>query len=109
MLYFGVQDKNKKGHYLFDKRLFLSLRLEDAPNNIDGGFCPETREQGKALLTHSDGKTILAFWDYSGDSRPGSNSNFIENGTLSFAEMLALAKAEFPSIFHRFDFDVTQV
>lgn len=108
MLYFGVEKKDRAGHYLFDEQM-RSLNYSETFDKIDGGFCPQGPEkQGVATLTHINGQTVLAFWDRSGDSRFGSNSNFIEKGTLSFDEMLCSAKEKFPLVFERLDFDIIE-
>ena len=112
MLYFGVKEKGRAGHFLYDERLrhvgdpALFARLVEL--GIDGVRCPvDTRREGAARVTLADEFTILSFWDYSGDSRPGSNSNFIETGVHSFEEMLERARRAFPSLFARFHFEIT--
>lgn len=69
----------------------------------------EEAPQGRALLHHKDGWTALAFWDRTGDSRSNSNSTFLFDTTLSFDEALVAAKENFPELFERFDFEVSQV
>ncbi len=40
------------------------------------------------------------------DSRPGSNSVFLANDTLTFDQMIEKAKAIFPEIVARFTFEI---
>ena len=63
---------------------------------------------GIAKLHHKDGWTAVAFWDRSVDHRPGSNSAFIFHEDLTFTEALAIAKAQFSSIFARFTFEISE-
>lgn len=60
--------------------------------NIDNGF------KG---LQHKDGWTAYAMVDNTVDSRPGSNSVFIAEGTFTEQEMKALAREHFPVISRR--------
>lgn len=66
--------------------------------------------QGAAALHHLTRNeidwTILAFWDRSGDSRSGSNTAFILEGTHDYPAALKLAKETFPELFERFTFHV---
>jgi len=77
-------------------------------NSIDGSLCLwYTRKQGIASLHHKDGWTALSFWDNSVDGRPGSNGNFLAEGTFNFGGMIALAKEKFPNVMSRFNFEIT--
>jgi hypothetical protein len=117
VFYFGCYDD--KGHYaLAADGLGLRYSAEErdfVKNNpwsykIDGGLCrswPQT--EGEALIHHKDGWTALSFWDRSIDSRPGSNSNFLAEGTYTFAEMVEIATKNFPSIMKRFKFPVKDI
>ncbi len=108
-LYFGCI--KEAGHYLFisngtsiygEWHKWVALR--------DGMLAPVfCREAGKALLHHYDGFTIIAFWDYSVDTRPGSNSMFIMPGTKDFYGALEIANSYFPQVFKRFSFEVKQL
>ena len=62
--------------------------------------------EGKAALHYKGGWTALAFWDRSVDSRPGSNSVFLAEGTHQFEDMVVLAQQSFPSIMQRFKFKI---
>lgn len=63
----------------------------------DGQLTPKgNNKEGAAKLHHVDNGTILAFHDYTVDSRPGSNSMFWFPGNYTFEEMLQLIKVDFP-------------
>jgi hypothetical protein len=114
MFYFGCWEKDRPGHYLFGAGGRHPSDGEcpfdpwsGGDKQIDGGYCPPNRQvEGAAALTLKDGWTILAFWDRSVDHRPNSNSAFIEKGMLTFDDMVAQARAEFPEIWGRFAFEV---
>lgn len=116
MFYFGVKEAGRAGHYLYDNMFERNSRgvafkaTEAALGaTIDGGYCPQKRDQGSAKLTHVVGLTILSFWDSTGDSRPGSNSNFIACGKFSYEQMIAMALVAFPSIMERLTFEIKVV
>jgi len=117
-LYFGVESKSNVGHYYFyrdGRRMLEPNNIKDSflPESlgyyglIDGGFCLKKGVQGHALIHFIEGWTVLSFWDSSGDSRPGSNSNFVIKGRHSFNEMVEISKALFPTIWQRFTFEVS--
>lgn len=110
MFYYGLVDNgghgfvtNFEGGKTRDKESLLPARLHmHLPGEIDGGLCREGRKiEGVAMIRFVEGWTVLSFWDQSGDSRPGSNSNFIAEGRRPFAEMCALAKEWFPAFWER--------
>lgn len=107
-LYFGCI--KEAGHYLFapqDKNIYGEWHRWIAPR--DGLLAPTfCREAGKALLHHYDGFTVLAFWDYSVDKRPGSNSMFIVPGIKSFHTTMQAASKYFPQVCDRFSFKIEQ-
>ena len=75
---------------------------------VDGKLAPSGKQvQRIAALHHKDGWTALSFWDRSVDERPGSNSAFVTEQTLSFDAMLALAQSFFPQVFARLSGPVT--
>lgn len=91
----------RKGNWLGEDVLPEAIRNG---GKIDGPFCPHyAREKryAKAKLTHRAGWTVLGMWDSSGDTRPGSDSNFFMQGTLSFEDALAEARRAFPEIIER--------
>jgi len=65
--------------------------------------------EGRALLTQRGGWTALAFWDHSGDTRPGSNTAFLVRGALTFDQMVRVARHRWPKIWARFTFVVVEV
>jgi hypothetical protein len=111
-------------HYWFESKLWnspgysaMENKFQRIARRIDGGFCPgavegkayeRTRQEreGEAHLHHVDGWTVLAFWDHSVDTRPGSNSNFVAKGTHDYATMCAIAEAQFPMVWKRFKFEL---
>lgn len=68
----------------------------------DGTLCPEGGNRGAAVLHQKEGWTAIGFWDCTGDSRSGSNSNFIVHGTYTFEEMCQLAAEAYPALWKRF-------
>jgi len=112
VFYFGFLGS---GHHLYDFHGEDAHREVTTPWGyyIDGKLCPQVKDkyepQGIALLHHKDGWTAIGFWDRSGDTRYGSNSNFLVLGEYTFDEMLALAKAQYPGVFKRMKFSVVEV
>lgn len=113
--YFGCIGRT--GHYMFSSPMPVALeegracssftRTNPWGTQIDGGLCPGGREiQGQALIHYKAGWTALSFWDRSVDARGNSNSNFLAHGTLTFEEILRLAKERFPEVFARLHFPI---
>lgn len=100
----GVQHPDESSDYNFVYTNPWGVKL-------DGKLAPQvgTQTQGHALLHQKDGWTCIAFWDRSGDTRQGSNSAFLMEGTHTFDEMLKLAYEHFPVIFRRFGFPIIDV
>lgn len=107
-MFFGVvySPHNDAGHYLYGTTGRQIVHHQDTRfygQPIDGQMQPRsTREHGAALLSKFATRaqtswTILGMWDYSGDSRGGSNMTFFFGGERSFDEMIELAKKFFPS------------
>jgi len=116
VLYFGVEQRNRPGHrYVspsggdtFEMEKKLPRFLNPRQGLIDGQYCIQTTNvEGRALIHFVQGWTVLSFWDRSGDSRGGSNSNFVVKGRHSFNDMVEITRALFPQIWARFNFDVT--
>jgi len=105
-LYFGC--KKHPGHYLWaPASMAIYGPWHRRIAKFDGLLCPEfCKIQGKALLHHFDGFTILAFWDSSVDKRPESNSMFIIPGIRDFDDSLTIVEDNFPDVFSRFVFEV---
>jgi hypothetical protein len=103
--YFGCFER--AGHYMWEPGGAWGPR--SAPHDFvspwgrypDGILAPKGQSQGVAALHHKDGWTAISCWDQSVDSRPGSNSTFLLEGTYTFAEGLELATQFFPSIMSR--------
>jgi len=116
MFYFGPWDQ--AGHYLrgetvakdLEERRALSRFQHTNPwgLSIDGGLCPKNGGQGYAVLHHKDGWTAMAFWDFTVDTRPGSNSTYLAEGTFTFEEMVEMAKRRFAYRWNKINFAVTQ-
>ena len=123
MLYFGPLKES--GHFMFHEdgwQVPYSKVNTICPwkdSEIDGLLQPgrpdpgdrlerrtRSKVEGEAALHHKNGWTALAFWDCTIDTRPGSCSTYITEGTLSFEEMVALAKARFPERWNKMQFEV---
>jgi len=91
------------GKLLITHVLRQSVRFTEA--DLDQKLTPSTsRIQGDAALSRMSGFTFLAWHDYTGDSRPGSNSVFIVEGThWTKAEMLTMFREACPEIAARQD------
>jgi len=103
--YFGCS--NVPGHYLIDHNgTRMNYSENDLPwDDIDGSLCPgDTREEGIVKLSFKDGWTAAAFWDYSIDSRGGSNSVLFAEDLLELSEIMTEFKEHFPEIYKRFNF-----
>lgn len=115
VLYFGVWESGGAGHYLHDQGGYKSYRGEaELPFRetiLDAGLLPQKGDQVEGLIysNNINGWTILSFWDRSGDSRSASNSSFLFHtgtGMYGLADLLGVAKEQFPSVFSRFGFDL---
>lgn len=112
--YFGCVEQ--AGHYLWDTRFqrhyWGSAEALSIPwlDKLDGGLCPvHNREvEGEALLHVMNGWTAIAFWDRSVDKRGKCNSSFIAEGVHTFDEMRKIAEENFPKVWSRFPFKITE-
>lgn len=113
--YFGPWDQ--AGHHMRARGIPADLEERRAISGftytnpwgtkIDGGLCPkDTGEEGRALVHHRNGWTALSFWDYSVDTRPGSNSTYLAEGEFTFEEMVAMAKEHFAYRWNKMAFEV---
>lgn len=101
-LYFGCWGTSL-GHYLHaddGREIRYDYKNHIWPiinsNKIDGNFTPKSDySHGAAKLWYSAGWTILAFHDYSRDTRPGSNAAFIIRGKHNFNEVMQMARESF--------------
>lgn len=118
MYYFGCY--KEAGHYLWRAYQDGSITKmyehntefpKDFPiqyRALDSCLLGYTKQiEGKGTLNYINGWTILAFWDRSQDKRFNSNSAFMIQGNYSLDKMKELAKAYFPQIYKRFNFDIT--
>ncbi len=99
LYYFGCW--NQAGHYLHAPGGEWVDKAGPFDYHIDGCFPPKREDVTIAALIHTKGWTILAMWDRSVDSRPGSNANFLMEGTHDTAAMWALARQHYPQIVAR--------
>lgn len=122
MLYFGPLKES--GHFMFyegGQSVPWSETKTICPwrDEIDGGLQPgrpdpgdrlqrrtRSRVEGEAALHHKDGWTALAFWDCTVDTRPGSSSTYLTEGTLTFEEIVAMAKVRFSERWNKMQFEV---
>ena len=65
--------------------------------------------EGRAFITYRGGWTACAFWDRSVDKRGACNSAFFVHGTLTFAQIVRVARHRWPKIWARFTFPVVEV
>lgn len=130
--YFGCIER--AGHYLWRKRDRGPEPAHDVENRIQlslgapldaagvGGLCwnsPKSKyreysydrdeTEGRALLTHRNGWTVVAFWDRSVDRRGACNSAFIVKGEMTFEQATRVARHRWPEVWARFTFDVVRV
>lgn len=118
-IYFGVFPRDSGGHFCWsigggshwldaDSNRNL-VRCPFGAKELDGAQAPKDRSQGSARLTRiqvDDGWwTILAWHDYTGDKRPGSNSALAIHGAVKygFVDMMQLGRELFPEVFQRLD------
>lgn len=117
--YFGRLDQ--PGHYWYVGRPSTIPRSGGPVGLVIGGdLCPRDGVERSAaesppglarltnLYNHQDAWTIISFWDRSGDRRPGSNSNFVVAGSVTFDAAVTIAKAAFPDLWKRFPFEGRQ-
>lgn len=104
--FFGHRGVASSGHNLYGAQLQPPDIDYDAAYHLigalDQGFAPKsTRAQGAANLVEVRGWTVLAWWDYTGDKRPGSNSALIVEGCHSFDDVLHVMAEAFPTVYRR--------
>lgn len=119
LFYFGCY--GEAGHYLYRPtgnrvvelgRCYRGdrLGLPFAERILDGGLIPDhwprpdAHLQGQCFLAHINGWTLVSFRDYSGDTRPGSNSVFLVDSVESMRVVIDYAAARLPALFARFPF-----
>lgn len=108
LLYYGCI--REKGHNLFDTDGYSTAPRESLfpvkfnlqiLKVIDGSFCPCNPMSQRYNECIVPPLRIVAWWDYSIDQRPGSNSNLIGYGYESAEEMIDDAFNIFPSVMKR--------
>lgn len=98
MYYFGPL--NDTGHYAYredgskvDSHTWVAMCPWGF--QVDGGIQPKgSQEEGVAAIVHKDGWTALTFWDRTIDTRPGSHSTYLAEGTFTFEQMVEMAKSK---------------
>lgn len=77
--------------------------LDSHGRNTGRGLVPADPEQQEGVwrLTHKDGWTALGAWDRSVDTRRGSVSVFVAEGTHGELDMLRITSTAFPSVWDR--------
>lgn len=103
-LYFGCH--RAAGHYLFKPGMREAYGAELRKlNNFDGLLPPQNDRAGYVATVSrlgAWGVTALAFWDYTVDTRGGSNSVFYAPSlTISPEDLLAQAREQFPEVWAR--------
>lgn len=121
-VYFGVRSPGK-GHYFYlpdyaepQRERFTPLPRELLAGGFDARWCRaqplpasghahagETQTEGVVYLHHAHGWTIAAWWDRTGDSRPGSNAAVIVRGRVDYATAMARGREAFPREFARME------
>lgn len=81
----------------------------NSPRSDRDRFVDRNETEGRAFITHCGGWTALAFWDRSVDRRGACNSAFFVQGTLTFAQIVWVARHCWPKIWARFTFPVIEV
>lgn len=121
--YFGCI--GRPGQYMYKRGAHSAYDEENiitaAFGGIDGRLCwnsaPAGQKQydrrdeteGRAFLTRRGGWTAIAFWDNSADRRGNVSSAFFVRGDLTFAQMVRVARHQWPQVWARFTFEVVEV
>lgn len=103
-LFFGCIERG--GHFLVDRSLLRALPMYSDLAHLDGQLAPKTHQRPyEAVMSRLGGwgLTALSFWDYSIDTRPGSNAIvFAPSLIISGEALLGSAEKVFPRIWKRF-------
>lgn len=95
------------GYHLYEQALSKDFPVR--PDSLDGAFLPQRQQiEGRGVLLHFPGWTLLTFWDRSVDKRYNSCSAFVMRGKWTFEETVAHCKQWFPQVWERFKFPVTE-
>lgn len=98
--YFGCD--GQAGHYMHLPNMHTDwdfCRSNPWGYSIDGGLLKGSKE--RYVLAHKDGWTALSFVDNTVDTRSGSNSSFLAEGTFTLDEMFEIANKHFPRVARR--------
>lgn len=127
--YFGCRQDDIGHHWhwhINESNVGLLRGPHNIPDPFDGVYAPyegvglvetdtpsphlhlKPAPQGHAHLTFRRGWSILAYWDQSADSRPGSNSAFVARGQFDFETLLKAAKEQWAWVFERQPFEVVK-
>jgi hypothetical protein len=103
-LYFGCI--KEPGHFVFNtQEEYIYHRKSPEVQflcNNDGQLAPkDDNKHGATKIHHFTEYIIIAMWDYSVDTRPGSNSMFLIPGRHTSGMAISLAKQFFPNIWKR--------
>ena len=106
--FFGVWSPDRIGHFLYDRQgRQVRGAIDEFPctNLPDGVFVnTNTDKLYSPRVWHTDGWTIYAMWDCSGDSRPQSSSTFlIRQPNLNAHQAWNLICMQYRSIAERID------
>ena len=107
--YFGCW--NSLGHHLYNHvgRLLHPFKNALPWKQIDGTLCPaDTKQQGIVKIHYKNGWSAAAFWDYSVDHRPGSNSVLFVEDLIDITQVRGEFQETFPQIYNRFAFDLIE-
>lgn len=123
VVYFGVRAPHL-GHYFYCPDLHapqhersIALPRELLAGGFDARWChaeplpakghlrvaQRSQVEGVVHLHRAHGWTIAAWWDRSGDSRPGSNAAVIVRGQVDYATAMARGREAFPHEFARME------
>lgn len=80
----------------------LGVEIFPCTHMPDGVFLGKPEILYRPQIWHTDGWTVYAMWDRSGDSRPGSSSTFfIQKGEVNATKAWDVITAKFPGIAQR--------
>lgn len=123
VVYFGVRAPHV-GHYFYRADLAAPQHERSVPlprellaGGVDARWCyanpvpgrwhqhtaSARQTEGVVHLHHAHGWTIAAWWDRSGDKRPGSNAALFVRGEVDYATALKRGREAFPREFARME------
>jgi len=105
MFFYGVWSKDAPGHHAGHFVYSTTGEPQDKflarhkiPFNVKKlqGFLPADTPQSKAMMIYVSGWTVVAFGDYTGDSRNGSSAAFFTKGIHTLIGMCEMARKYYP-------------